>query len=234
MNKQTSELWLQRTKDWTLEVLHDDDYCKSFLLRQYPDTRVMSTNMMFVENRIIVFGDVAVVRGGVISDIGYDLNWFARHLDYDYLAEKFLKTKWVKEYAIEWWKEQLVQYKEELAQLQTELQDAYELEFPYEPRDWRVCGKRFENINIITALIEFIEQIAQEEVTADWIYENQPAYRRESRFYTYFDSSDGFGGYGYDPNELGWLYAIQHRFAEAYAELKATHEQNHPRTDRDV
>lgn len=217
----------EELKDATLEVLHNDDFCKAFRLRKYPDRLDMSTIILFTCNQIILTGDLRITRHGLASDFGYGLEWFAEQLDPEYLAEKFLTESWHKELAIEWWKDVLAEHRrEEAEQLEAVQQELQEVcEFPHNQNAWSVAGDIIHKGTLCDALEVFIKHLEDDsDIDPRWVYENQPAYLasnmsahlRAAGYTVYFSGEDGYGGYGYAPAEVGWLHAIQARFAALY------------------
>ena len=76
--------------------------------------------------------------------------------------------------------------------------------------EWRhdQCQVTLDYLDVI------IEDLESGERSEEWLY---------NELGDAFDLSEGVPGSNcYDPNEAGWLYAIQQRFAELYGELIAT------------
>lgn len=63
------------------------------------ETRIMSTLIVFTQENIVVTGDLSPGRNGVISCLGYGVEWFSGQLSGDYLASKFLDKVWEADYA---------------------------------------------------------------------------------------------------------------------------------------
>lgn len=176
-------------------------YIKAFYLRKAPDTRMMSTLLIFHPEGITITGDchpgrVPGRRGGVIAR-GYDLDWFSQKLEPSYLAEKFLTEVWVKEKFVEWVKEYLKD---------SEAVDT-------EAKEWLVGARLEENWTEKEALLYFISDEDLFE-TPESAYNNLPSYYDRDRWICPYDSEFISPGFDYDPTELGWLAAIQRRFSE--------------------
>lgn len=156
-----------------------------------PGTRMMSVDLIFAANRIFISGDLRVTGDrGVVSDLGYGLAWFAGLNGEDYLAEKFLRKRYVPELAVEGLKDLAERY----------FADRFlEDEEPTDEAKWKKLR-------------------IDEEVERG----TSGACCSQTELYEFFqelnlDTSDGVPGFGYDPAEVGWLAAIQQRFAELYA-----------------
>lgn len=81
-------------------VLEDDGTKSSMWYLRYPDQRAQSTLIIFSPEGIIITGDLCPGENrGVVSDYGYGLSWFVQDLNPDYLAEKFLRKRFVFEVA---------------------------------------------------------------------------------------------------------------------------------------
>ncbi len=65
--------------------------------------RMMSTQILFTPEGIVISGDLCPRVGtrGVISDLGYGLNWFSGKLSNSYLCEKFFVVGWHRDLAEE-------------------------------------------------------------------------------------------------------------------------------------
>jgi len=90
-------------------------------------------------------------------------------------------------------------------------------------REWNSCGHCLDGeVTIIEAIDEMLEN---DDVfsSPDQLNDAIPAYKEDGRFIYAFDSTCVSWGYGYHPAEVGWLAAIQRRFAETYAEMEASH-----------
>lgn len=87
--QQMAASYLEATKDNTLTVIENTESVQAFRMGK-PDTVHMSTNVVFVKGRIIIFGDFEP-NFGIVSRLGsYGVGWFGGNLSPDYLAEKFL------------------------------------------------------------------------------------------------------------------------------------------------
>lgn len=72
----------ERIKNSKLYPLASCGEITAFYLRESPDTRIMSTLVLFTPEGIVITGDLCPGRNGVIIR-GYDLSWFASHLHAD-------------------------------------------------------------------------------------------------------------------------------------------------------
>jgi hypothetical protein len=79
-----------------------------------PGTNIYSVWIAFFGGRIAITGDAIIEDRGVISDLGYGLEWFVGELAPDYLGEKFLRRRWVKEKAWDWVKDELEEIRRNL------------------------------------------------------------------------------------------------------------------------
>jgi hypothetical protein len=200
MNKECEEFY-QTIKNATLEVVSDAPNAKVFLLRNEPHSYMMSTILIFAAGHTIITGDLSVSDNGVVSCAGYGIGWFTQHHDPSYLAEKFLHKKWVKEKAIEYWKE--------FGALRDE-------ENPDEPKYiWRFYGANTEPETIGAAMVRFAEENEDAFDSAGHLYDNLPSAWINEKWRHPFDITE-FPSRWYDPIEVGWLCAIQRRFAECY------------------
>lgn len=80
----------------TLEFRGEDAERIQFVMGKQDDQGSLlhmgSTGFMFMKRplRTIIFGDLVPRRNGVVSNLGYGLNWFVSELSPSYLAGKFL------------------------------------------------------------------------------------------------------------------------------------------------
>jgi len=91
---------VKRLKNHYLKTVERTPNVEMYYLRE-SEGRMMSTLIVFTREGIVVTGDLSPgPRGaGVISDLGYGIDWFTGKLDYAYLAEKFLSKQWDPEYS---------------------------------------------------------------------------------------------------------------------------------------
>lgn len=78
---------------------------EGFYMKRSADSRMMSTLFLFTPEGIVILGDLRPGDNGVISDLGYGLDWFSGKLSERYLCEKFLQQGWHHEVAHERLKE---------------------------------------------------------------------------------------------------------------------------------
>ncbi len=219
--------YYEQIKDATLEVIELGEFAKSFRLRKYPNTDTMSAVLIFTPWACIITGDLRVENHG-LQTIGYGLEWFAQIHEPSYLAEKFLESRWVPEKAHAYLKNFQEHWKATLADHQAEyqLEDGEEWDEPeLQKRDWRIPGEVLEGVTVIEAFDAFLSDENYIYFGSPGeLYSALPAYRDSStkyaeRWIVPFDGSDGLGGYGYPEPLVGWLAAINRRFAELYSPM---------------
>jgi len=237
--------YYRQIADTTLEVVELGRFAKTFCLRKYPGRSDMATYLIFTPFSIIITGDNRVENHGVQA-LGYGLDWFKRNLDSDYLAEKFLETRWVPEFAQKYWTDILEEWRgrrnEWLAKLAEEQQDLnaedremYEEPVPdcpeLQPRTWHVGRTELDNATIVEALETLFELDCFSSPGELW--NTLPAYEESclelvhSLSFLCPFNTDSMGGYGYLEAKVGWLAAIHQRFAELYPQVEATLEPLH-------
>jgi hypothetical protein len=189
------------------------------------------TDLVFLPKYIIITGDTRVKDHG-LQALGYGLDWFKKHLEPSYLAEKFLEQTWCPEQARAYFKEIQDHWKATLADHETgvdiEDDDGEEWdEKELQKRNWKTGGQELEDVTIIEALEALLEDEDGSIFSSPGqLYEALPAYGfregvddgRNWLWFCPFDTSDGLGGYGYPEHEVGWLAAINRRFSELYKE----------------
>lgn len=217
-----NQWYYDQIKDAQLEVVEQGKKLQAFLLRKYPDKSMMSTMIIFAPGIIIITGDLRVTNNGIMT-IGYDLNWFRTRLDSSYLAEKFLEQKWIPERAKDYWEYVRNDYKAQLDEWKKAVAEDVDVDSNLQPDNpmlcknkWISCGRKIDGeVTIIDAIDEML---GNDDVfsSQELLYTALPVYKKDGRFLCPFDSSDGMGGYGYNPAEVGWLTAIHRRFSELY------------------
>ena len=79
--------------------------CATLAVKSYrmatPNERAFSVLVTFTPEGIVLQGDITPTRYGTCSCTGYGLDWFAKPMEEDYLAEKFLQERYVHELARE-------------------------------------------------------------------------------------------------------------------------------------
>lgn len=79
--------------------------CATLAVKSYrmatPEERSFSVLVTFTPEGIVLQGDITPTRYGTCSCTGYGLDWFVQPMEADYLAEKFLQTRYVHELARE-------------------------------------------------------------------------------------------------------------------------------------
>ena len=159
-------------------------------------TGMCVTDILFLvrPDRIVITGDSHPVlgkAGGLISDSGYGVWWFARSQGDDYLAEKFLRKEYHPVIALEW--------------LQGWVEDA-------EAGDHEATAEQVHTAkDVLRRATDGNEQHTFELATYD-------AFHRLLTDDLGFRDIEG-EGWGYDPSAQGWLVAIQDRFSVLYAAM---------------
>lgn len=169
-----------------------------------PNTGIGSTKIIITSSplaeQIILTGDLHPGDGhGLVSSPGYGIDWWSRPKDAEYLSVKFgLPTVYVREYAID------------------AIRD--DLEMEQEGFDADGDDATAKRIQAIKAALQAVEDADK----GVWGEEEDPT-RSAEAFYDWY--CDTFGtcpdgeGWGYSPRDVGWLVAIQHRFAECWREM---------------
>jgi hypothetical protein len=102
-------------KDHFLEAHVDTENLKAWYLRdgKQPKSRMMSTLILFTVEGIVIMGDLCPGQNGVISCLGYGLDWFSEHKSEHYLCEKFLSKTFVPEKAYRTLRESILEHRRE-------------------------------------------------------------------------------------------------------------------------
>ena len=224
--------YYDQIKEASLELVEDGKTTKTFLLRKYPDSAMMSTWLVFAPFGIVLGGDLRITQHGLIIH-GYGLDWFADQLYPRYLAEKCLERKWIPSQAIQAFRDWADDLENEI---KTERDEARQemiengTENPTEEdidggvssyaarRRWKIDHEEFTGTDA-----EAVRKLAENESlfeTSEILYDALPAYYKDGRLYCPFDGEDIGRGYDYAEAEVGWLSAIQRRFAECYQAMR--------------
>lgn len=213
--------YYEKIKDATLEAIEVGEKIQWFRLVKYAESRLMSTDLIFTPFAVIITGDNRVTQKGCQA-LGYDLAWFSSCLDAHYLAEKFLEHRWVPSLAREYWGERLTDYRQLMEGVTLEEGEEYDDEL-LNKHSWRIDDQVLENATVVDAIEKLFAMDCWS--SASELYHFLPAMKTvypkwsinpTERWIMPFDCSDGMGGYGYEPAEVGWLAAIQRKFAEEY------------------
>ncbi|MBL7954403.1 MAG: hypothetical protein JNJ91_05150 [Flavobacteriales bacterium] len=110
-------------EDHTLEkILGAEPAFSGYMLRQEKGGRINSVMILFTPEGIVIAGDHAPTRTGMVSNIGYGIEWFAQEQGGEYLMEKFGQDRVFRpDMAIAW----LDEYVKEAAP--KDVPDAYEI-----------------------------------------------------------------------------------------------------------
>lgn len=231
-------------KGHSLINIENGEFVKTFQLVKDKTMYMMSTYLFFAKpGFIMISGDLSPKRNGV-QTMGYPLEWFASKLEPRYLASKFLEEVWQGDVMKEYFKEELKELTSTWDAM-TESERAFHQEYvdltessrdirfrdEDEPlpsniftyRSWKIGDQVIEKTNKIGALTALLSEEHDDLFeNATVLYLNLPAYKTDKnrhRWLCGYDSDTISAGYDYRPEEVGWLYAIQHKFAEEYAKL---------------
>jgi len=191
--------WMRN--EWKKAVLSRVD-CKgsisAFRMRQPGMGRMQSCLIIFCEEGIVICGDYCPEQNGVISNLGYGLEWFSTPKGEEYLCEKFLRT----EFSPKACREAVV---DRVKDIEESLRDH--------------GSERLEKT--LGVYKEALQEDDGESV-------EQMYFGTEDRFYNLvgkandWDSMLGDGArHDYNPRSAEVLCAIQQRFVEEYARLVA-------------
>ena len=197
---------------YTLTRLTDTPAAQVYLMKP-AGTMMGSTVFAFLEapyDYIVITGDLAPARNGVVSNMGYGLGWFLRQGPSGYLCEKFLTQEFHPELAREWLDEKAKEMREELAEDMPGIDLSGDSEAILGLSD-RVEDKRLHNRLVwLAGLLEVAEQENPDELSC------------QGRFYDWyvdtFEESPDDEGIGYDPREAELLGELQQRFVKLYRE----------------
>jgi hypothetical protein len=190
-----------------------------------PGTRIYKVLILFTEEGIVITGDLCfgANQRGIVSAYGYSLPWFASELSEGYLAEKFLIKVWECERAAE-----------DVAVILKRIEQG---EYDERIQSRMLDGLKHNDISLETArnaVIEHykhvVEMLKNEDVSMDrfrdLVEDVALGSLIEAHMFDIVDDLDS-PGFGYPINEMGWLAAVQKKFAELYHATKplqgATH-----------
>lgn len=182
----------EQLKDHALEELTKPDaVIRAFRLKPPERTRIMSTLIVFTPEGIVLLGDLKPQgdTNGVVSVLGYGLDWFRSQLSERYLCEKFLRKRWQPEAAILELDQMLKDLHAEGDQAETDGERA-------------VLDKREALFRKARHDLEICAVTSPEELGC--------AFRGGG-----YDFDD-LPGYDYPLGDAGWLCAIQEKFAERF------------------
>lgn len=197
--------YYDQIKDAVLEPLEVGEKVKSYYLRRWPGRRMMSTLIIFSPEGIVLTGDLRPTQRGGCMTMEYGLIWFCSDLAPRYLAEKFLQKKWQPARAEEW-------LRDHIKDLRAVPDDAVDEEPGEEESGDGQSGESTPNPYHTDAdrLSKLLEDLSNFDSPEEFYWAlNGANCQTQSYDYEIVD-----GGVDYDDNEVGWLYAIQRRFAE--------------------
>jgi hypothetical protein len=180
-----------------LEVHESGENIQAFYLRRPGAGRAMSCLIVFTQEGIVILGDLTPCQNGVISYMGYGIEWFRENLAERYLCEKFLHKEFRGEKAIRNFREMVALKRlesgrrsrghvAEIEALRTKPSWYFTKEDARDAWDWSSIDP---------------EELSPQEFS-----------ERATEIY-----DDVFEGtYSYNPGDAGWLCAIQQTFAELY------------------
>jgi hypothetical protein len=151
------------SKEWSLRTVADFGPEKTdtrvFRIVRENYGRMESTTLTQADEYLVIHGDLCPGKHGVVSPIGYTLDWFARATSPHYLGEKFLQKGWHKELAEKWVAEQLAMSLSEWAD--------YGLEFDQRDKLKELCLDDMGDRMFYDALYE---------IESSWVEEDLPGY----------------------------------------------------------
>ncbi len=193
-----SQLWEKELRQATdlykehqLELVEKTSKVEMYYLKKPGHGRMCSTLIIFSPEGIVIAGDLCPAGSGVISCLGYGLDWFARQLGPGYLAEKFLKQGWDQQAA-----------GEDLRGRAEELREEGDMYFT----DPEILAEAIQTTEDCASGCEAGNYTCEYEMWEELTYRAAVA--------DYFESE--VPGWGYSPREMALLSAIQQKFAELY------------------
>ena len=173
---------------------------------KHPDSgRVQGCMILFTPEGIVVCGDWCPNNNhGVVSNLGYGVEWFGNTLSEGYLCSKFLRTEYSRRAAREAVVERLKDLKETLAERGALRDDVRQL--------WEARIEAYE--------------IALEEDDGESI--DCEHFGTEERYYALIQEANDWdevvdgSPHDYDDRDAGLLCVIQHRFSELWTTGRVT------------
>lgn len=202
--------YYDQLKDAVVEPLEVGEKVRSYYLRRFPGKRMMSTLIVFTPEGIILTGDLRPAQRGCMT-MEYGLTWFCSELEPRYLAGKFLEKKWQPAKAMEWLESHIKDLRAIPDDAIPEDDPALNGSGESEPGEGKP-GKNEPNpyhadTDRLSKLLEDLSNFDSPQEFYWALVNTKP----ETQVYDYDTVSCGED---YDDNEVGWLYAIQRRFAE--------------------
>jgi len=168
----------------TLRTIHEGH---EYVLEEKGRGRMGTTVILFHHEGIILTGDLKPGRRGVISDIGYGLEWFAKDFkgSGEYLCSKFLEKTWQNEVA----RQDVWRLHQEAIEESKEWGDDSLMLYASK---WKRMHGEWDDFWTETHVFEHAVEIEQDA----WEYHL---------------------GWDYNLADAGWLTSIQIQFSELYA-----------------
>jgi hypothetical protein len=173
-------------KDHILVPHVQTEKLSAWYLKRPKEGRMMSTLIVFTVEGIVLMGDLTPCQNGVISVLGYGVDWFGSQKSESYLCEKFLWKEFVPELAVSHMKERLCE-----------------------------CRRHASSGNSRLRLTKAKAREVWDELDNLMKYQELHAHAFYDLYSDVFDDTPE-GCYGYNRADAGWLCAIQQRFAELY------------------
>lgn len=172
------------------ELVEITDQTRSFHLKEKGQW-LMSTVITFTKGGIVLSGDLVPGDNGCISARPYGIDWFSSELSPDYLAEKFLRKKFIPELAA------------------SEIEDPQGYVMEYLRKKYE--HKPDELVKITEQIQEILIELKHGDMSAEGLYRSFEELNLGINIF-----EDGCPGFCYPPHEVAILSSIQKRFAKMY------------------
>jgi hypothetical protein len=183
-------VWTGSLANHTLKVEFQYPECEVYRLVPPDGGWCESVQIVFLETRTIITGDLCPRRNGLISDLRYGRHWFSGRLSADYLAEKFLAQRWIDTKCIE------------------------ELSRYLDDEDYGDMLSDKHHAAIREVIEEIPNIVADRGADAASAEVHEMLYNDVGQWIV----DDGIPGVAYDPFEQSLLVAIQQRFSDLWHE----------------
>lgn len=94
-----------------LETVLESEKISAYYLKRPGQGRMMSTLILFTPEGIVLQGDLTPGQNGNVSTYGYGRGWFSGQLSGSYLCEKFLKTEFRVDLAMDAMKRSILEHR---------------------------------------------------------------------------------------------------------------------------